>query len=252
MKKYKGKRFKESNTNPLTYIFLIICVATMIFSGVKICIWFSENQKSNAIINEIQYSVSIDNNIDSVEKYTIDFESLKNRNPDTIAWIKVNGTSIEYPIVKTSNNDFYMNHSFDKSYNSAGWVFMDYKNSGDGTDKNMVIYAHNRLDNSLFGTLKNILSSDWYDNIDNLTIPLIFENEKAEYQLFSVYKIAKEDYYITTNFNSDSDFEQFINTIKSRSIKDFGVDVTTEDSILTLSTCAETSSHRVVLHAIKK
>lgn len=251
MKNNKGKRFKESNTNPLTYIFLLICIGTMIFSGIKICIWFNENNKNSAIIKEIQSSVSIDQNIDSIDKYTIDFENLKSRNSDTIAWFKVNGTNVEYPIVKTNNNNFYMNHSFDKSYNSAGWVFMDYRNLFDGTDKNIIIYAHNRQDGSLFGSLKNILSPDWYNNPDNYTISFISENEKVEYKVFSVYKIEKEDYYITTDFDNDYEFENFLNVLKSRSIKDFGVDVTADDSILTLSTCAETSQHRVVLHAKK-
>ena len=64
-----------------------------------------------------------------------------------MAWIKVNGTNIEYPIVKTTNNDFYMTHTFDKSYNSAGWVFMNYKNRFDGTDNNkyrVVLHAKKR------------------------------------------------------------------------------------------------------------
>ena len=99
----------------------------MIFTGIKILNWLKENKDSNDIIEEIQDSISIDDNTDIAHKYNIDFDSLKQKNSDTIAWLKVNGTNIEYPVVKTTNNDFYMTHSFDKNYNSAGWVFMDYK-----------------------------------------------------------------------------------------------------------------------------
>ena len=63
-----------------------------------------------------------------------------------------------------------MNHSFDKSKNSASWLFADYKNKLDGTDKNIVVYGHNRRDESMFGTLKNILNKEWYDNTDNMDI----------------------------------------------------------------------------------
>ncbi|MBR3324731.1 MAG: class B sortase [Clostridia bacterium] len=245
------KKKKRKTKNIIIPTLLLIFISIMIFTGIKIFNWLKENKDSNDIIEDIQDSISIDDNTDTVDKYNVDFDSLKQKNSDTISWLKVNGTSIEYPVVKTTNNDFYMTHSFDKSYNSAGWVFMDYKNKFDGTDNNMVIYAHNRRDGSLFGTLKNILTEEWQNNEENFIIPFITENEKAEYQVFSVYKIEKEYYYITTNFGADNEFQKFIDTIKSRSIKDFNVDVSTEDHILTLSTCADNNKYRVVLHAKK-
>ena len=77
---------------------------------------------------------------------------------------------MEYPVVRSTNNSFYLNHSFDKSKNLAGWIFADYKNKFDNTDKNIVIYGHNMRDDSMFGSLKNILNSDWYDNEENTNI----------------------------------------------------------------------------------
>ena len=245
------KKKKRKTKNIIIPILLLIFISIMIFTGIKIFNWLKENKDSNDIIEDIQDSISIDDNTDTVDKYNVDFDSLKQKNSDTIAWLKVNGTSIEYPVVKTTNNDFYMTHSFDKSYNSAGWVFMDYKDKFDGTDNNMVIYGHNRRDGSMFGTLKNILTEKWQNNTDNFIIPLITENEKSEYRVFSVYRIEKEDYYITTNFGTDIEFETFIDKIKSRSVKNFDVDVNTEDHILTLSTCADNNKYRVVLHAKK-
>ena len=250
----KGKHYNDNKKkikNIINQILLFIFISIMIFTGIKILNWLKENKDSNNIIEDIQDSISIDDNIDTVDKYNVDFDSLKQKNSDTIAWLKVNGTSIEYPIIKTTNNDFYMTHSFDKSYNSAGWVFMDYKDKFDGTDNNMVIYGHNRRDGSMFGTLKNILTEKWQNNTDNFIIPLITENEKSEYRVFSVYRIEKEDYYITTNFGTDNEFQKFIDKIKSRSVKNFDVDVNTEDHILTLSTCADNNKYRVVLHAKK-
>ena len=249
----KGKRYNNNKHYKkiiLTIIFWIFIVI-MLISGIKIFKWAKENKESNEIIDEVKNTISIDDNIDNVEKYNVNFEKLKQTNSDTIAWIKVNGTNIEYPVVKTTNNDFYMTHTFDKKNNSAGWVFMDYENKFDGTDNNLVIYAHNRRDGSMFGTLKNILTEEWQSNIDNFKISFITETEKSEYQVFSVYTIESEDYYITTNFETDNKFEKFIDTIKLRSIKDFDVDISTEDHILTLSTCANNNKYRVVLHAVK-
>ena len=108
----------------------------------------------------------------------VDFNELKNINENVVGWIQVNGTNINYPFVHTSNNDFYLTHSFDDSYNSAGWVFADSSNKLDGTDRNIVIYGHNRRDGGMFGTLKNILTDEWQSNSENLIIPFITENEK--------------------------------------------------------------------------
>lgn len=242
----------KSKTNKvISTIVLIILISIMIFSGMKIYKWLKENRQNSNIRKEISNSVIIDENIDTIDKYSIDFVNLKQTNPDTIAWVKVKGTEIEYPIVKAKNNEYYLTHSFDKSYNTAGWIFMDYKNKLDGTDKNIVIYGHNRKNGSMFASLKNVLTKEWQEIQENHKIPFITENEKAEYQVFSVYKIEDEDYYITTEFKNETEFQTFINKIKSRSVKDFGVEVNTEDQILTLSTCADNNNYRVVLHAKK-
>ena len=103
----------------------------------------------------------------------------------------------------------------------------------------------------MFGSMKNILNSEWYDNEENTNIILNTENEKCIYKVFSIYKIENEDYYIKTEFKNDNEFEDFIKTLKKRSIKDFNVDVSKDDNILTLSTCANNNKYRVVLHAKK-
>lgn len=74
---------------------------------------------------------------------------------------------IDYPVVQASDNSFYLTRSFDKSKNSAGWIFADYRNKLDGTDKNIILYGHNRLDNSMFATLNNTQKESWYNNPEN-------------------------------------------------------------------------------------
>ena len=213
--------------------------------------WYKDNNKNNEIAEQIKGTVVVEEKSEDKEEYTIDFNKLKEQNKETVAWIKVNNTNIEYPVLKADNNNFYLNHSFDRSKNSAGWIFADYRNKIDNTDKNIVIYGHNMRDGSMFGSMKNILNSDWYENEKNTNITLYTENEKCIYKVFSIYKIESEDYYIKTGFNNDDDFEKFIKTIKARSIKEFNVDCLKNDSILTLSTCSNNNKYRVVLHAKK-
>lgn len=247
IKPVKKRRIWEIIKDIIVYSILIVSVFMVIFCGIRIFTWIKENEKSNNITKELQSSVSTAGN----NKYNIDFKSLKEKNSDTVAWLKVNGTSIEYPVVQTTDNEFYLDHSFDKVKNSAGWLFMDYKNKLSGPGENIVIYGHNRKDGSMFGTLKKILTEEWLGNMNNFTVPFITEKEKAQYQVFSVYKVEKEVYYTTIRFGTSEKFKEFLDTIKSRSIKDFGITPHTDDSILTLSTCADNDKYRVVLHAKK-
>ena len=248
----KNKKYKEVIFNLIVYMILLFI---LIYSGIKIYKWYKDKTSNKEIVEQIKEIVAVeDKNEDKneyKEEYTIDFNKLKEQNKETVAWIKVNNTNIEYPVVKADNNNFYLNHSFDKSENLAGWIFADYRNKFDNTDKNIIIYGHNMRDGSMFGSLKNILNSDWYENEENTNITLYTENEKCIYKVFSIYKIESEDYYIKTEFSNDNEFEQFVNTIKNRSIKKFDIDVSKEDNILTLSTCANNNRYRIVLHAKK-
>ena len=244
----KNKKYKEVIFNLIVYMILLFI---LIYSGIKIYKWYKDKTSNKEIVEQIKETVVVEDKNEYKEEYTIDFNKLKEQNKETVAWIKVNNTNIEYPVVKANNNNFYLNHSFDKSENLAGWIFADYRNKFDNTDKNIIIYGHNMRDGSMFGSLKNILNSDWYENEENTNITLYTENEKCIYKVFSIYKIESEDYYIKTEFSNDNQLEQFVNTIKNRSIKKFDIDVSKEDNILTLSTCANNNRYRIVLHAKK-
>lgn len=239
---------KKKNKILITLI-QIVLIAVIIFSGIKIIEWIKSNKKNKDIMSEIKENVVINNEMDSNnEEYKIDFAKLKQKNSDAIAWIKVNGTDIDFPIVKGTDNSYYLTHNFDKEKNKAGWIFADYRNKFDGTDKNIIIYGHNMKNGSMFASLKDVIKEEWYNNENNKYIALITENENCKYQVFSVYQIETEEYYLQTNI---SNFKEFVEKIKGRSKKDFNVDIKETDSILTLSTCADNTKYRVVLHAVK-
>ena len=228
----------------LTFLILII------FSSIKIYNWYKENKANEQILKDISNAIVVVENQKEEDKYKIDFGELKKKNEDVVAWIKVNNTKIEYPVVKSKNNDYYLNHSFDKSYNIAGWIFADYRNKINEKDKNIIVYGHNRKDGSMFGSLKNILDEEWYNNDENRNIIFATEEKVSTYRVFSVYQVEKEDYYIQTEFKGD-EFEKFIEELKRRSKKDFDEEVDKDSQILTLSTCANNNKYRVVLHAVK-
>ena len=182
----------------------------------------------------------------------VDFNSLKRTNPDVVGWLKVNGTNINYPFVQSSDNEYYLTHSFNKSYNGAGWVFLDYRNNGTN-NKNTIIYAHGRSNKTMFGTLKNVLNNGWLNNTNNYVIKISTETENSLWQIFSVYRIPTTSDYLQTNFNDETEYQNFLDMIKDRSSYNFDTNVASTDNIITLSTCYN-NSDKMVVHAklIKK
>lgn len=248
--KKETKHIKSNNkAKGISTVFLIIFIILFIISGTKIIKYIIDNKHNKNIAIEIAKDIKFDDKSDN-KKYEIDFKSLKEKNQDTVGFLKVNGTDIESIVVQAQDNSFYLNHNFEKEYNVAGWIFADYHNKFDQTDKNVIIYGHNMRNNTMFGTLKNVLSEDWFENKENRFVNFITESDDCLYEIFSVYQIEAEDYYMKTDFQT-GEFKKYIETMKSRSLFDFDTNVNEEDSILTLSTCGNNNKYRVILHARK-
>ena len=152
--------------------------------------------------------------------------------------------------MQTVDNSFYLYHSFDGSYNNAGWVFLDYRNSKDLGSKNNIIYAHGRLDNAMFGSLRWTLSNNWLNNPENHVLRTVSESESKNWQVFSVYRIKTTSDYLKTSFTTDQSFIEFAEMLKGRSVKDFGVEINKTMQILTLSTCYN-DDEKLVIHAVR-
>lgn len=253
-------------------LIILISITTATYSIYKIITWKKDNQKTEKLITSINKS-DIIKEVKDTENTTIipienkeenkfnpyydyinfnlidiDIKKLKEINNDTKGWLYVPGTTINYPFVQTNNNSFYLDHSIDKSYNKAGWVYLDYRNNLDISEKNTILYAHNRHDNTMFGSLSKTLTNDWYNDINNHIVKLSTEYENTLWQIFSIYRIDKTNDYIKTTFKSEKSYEDFINLIKNRSEKQFNTTITTSDRIITLSTCHK-DKERFVLHA---
>lgn len=245
-------RLKNSVKKIINLILTIICIIGIIYSGYHIIEWYKNINENKKINNEISKNIEVVKDKESQEeKIKIDFENLKQQNPDTVGYIKVNNTNIDYIVVQGNDNSYYLKHNFNKEWNIAGWVFADYKNRLDETDRNIIIFGHDTKDGSMFGTLKETQNEEWQNNKDNQIITFVTEMNQYKYQIFSTYIIEPEEYYITTDFISVDDFKKFVNTIKSRSTHDYNVEVDENDKILTLSSCTPSGAKRVVVHAKK-
>ena len=183
-----------------------------------------------------------------VDINSVSISKLKKTNKDIVSWITVDGTNINYPVVQTKDNNYYLSHDIEKNVKASGWVFMDYRNSFDMSDDNTIFYGHNLANKTSFGSLENVFKSDWFET-SNHYIEVLSEKDRYLYEIFSVYTINPETYYLQNNFNNKDNYIEFINTINSRSIYNFNIDIDNKDKIITLSTCTNDNKNRNVVHA---
>ncbi len=247
--------------NKILLLLVIVFLIGIIYSTIHILEWAEDNHKTTQQIEQIQNIVEVEeiettvadtiveDAVHKEEKLIgVDFIPLLEMNPEVVGWVQVKGTSINYPFVQHTDNSYYLKKSFDKSYNSAGWVFLDYRNSTTNLDQNTIIYAHGRVDGTMFGTLKNTMNHEWLDNEENHILKISTPSFNYVFEVFSIYHIKTTDDYLFTNFNTDEDYLDFIQLITNRSIYKFSTIVGAKDKIVTLSTCYN-SAEKMVLHA---
>ena len=266
----KKKKYKLRLKNIGHILLFMVLLIIFVFCFIRLICWTKDNKFSNEILKDVNELVEVkeettdeakkeedETKIDVSDPYwdfintsflSIDYSKLIEKNKDIIGWVKVNSTNINYPVVQYSDNEYYLTHDLYKNYNGGGWVFLDYRNKNDFNNKNSIIYAHGRENKTMFGTLKNILNKEWYQNKDNYVIKTSSLSGSYVWQVFSVYKTPNTNDYIKTNFNADSEYQTFLNLITKRSIYNFNTNVTINNKILTLSTCYDDNS-KVVLHA---
>lgn len=280
-KEYKHKNFfKEINFKIFTTIILFI----IIFSASVVTInYYQQYQDQNKIdaqildlenilkeaeefvdTNENETDVDYIDVVDNTETTTKKksnyvssyytnfeqvFETLLKKNNDTVGWIQINNTKVNYPVVQADSNSYYLNRDYFKKKNSMGWIFMDYRNNIENLDRNTIIYGHNIKQGIMFGTIKNMMNKSWYSNANNQLITFNTLNKNMKWKIFSLYQINETEDYLKTEFESDDDYMNFLNMLKNRSKNNFNVELTPESKILTLSTCFSHTTRHVV-HAV--
>ena len=262
----------------IVIILFTISFGLFAYSLINIGQWFKDNEDINRVVEKINKTVevkeiedtddvvviepSIQEGIEEepkeekVDPYwefikvsliDVDFSDLKEVNKDVVGWIRVEGTNINYPFVQSTNNEYYLNHTFDNSFNRAGWVFLDYRNNLTN-GKNTILYAHGRINTTMFGSLNKILTNGWTKDANNYIIKISTVEESSLWQIFSAYHLPTTNDYIQTDFRSDEEYGKFLNTMKDRSMFDFRTTISNTDRILTLSTCYN-EFEKMVVHA---
>ncbi len=175
---------------------------------------------------------------------------LQEEYPDVVGWIRFDDQDsdmdISYPIMQTTDNDYYLTHTYSGETNSSGSIFLEKSNADDFEDAHTIIYGHNMRDLSMFGKLKNYKKDGFYEAHPTFTI--YTATEVYHYEIFAYYDVSERDSLYTVGYNHGKEFEDFINNMVSRSYADTGVSVDRKDLVVTLSTCSSTG-RRFVLNA---
>lgn len=221
-------------------ILLIICLCVFIFSAYNIYKYLVEenaNKKYNnelmekAITKTISSNDGLENSEDTLP-IIIDFSVLKNENKDIVGWLYCKDTQINYPVVQGKDNEYYLHRLINGEYNSAGSIFMDYRNNSELEDNNTIIYGHNMKNKTMFGTLQEYKNQEYYNTHKNM---YYFTPEKNYIiELFAGLTVsANSDIYDLSDID-----ESRLNELIQKSDFKSDIKLTPEEKIITLSTCA--------------
>ena len=249
---------KKKKSDVLLTIALIAAIAVFCYAAFNLYHIYTEYRKGTDEYNQIEEMAVTERDADSAEvagpnaqlkpPIEVDFDKLKSVNEDVVGWIYVDALpDISYPIVKGKDNQTYLHQTYEKNYNFAGTIFVDYENSGDFSDCNTLVYGHNMKNGSMFGHLKKFREDDKLYKQDKY-FWILTPERNYRYEIISAY---------TTGVNSDTytlfkgpgeEFEKYLETIKGYSeIKTDDTDLTIKDRIVTLSTCTGNESTRFVV-----
>lgn len=263
-----GEKKKRSAGDVVLLLVFIIAIVVAGFSGYKLYTIMSEYQAGVDEYSDIAETVIHERKADEekVRKLKnsdgretkhwnapidVDFNELKDINPDVTGWIYMEALpDISYPIVKGTDNEYYLHHTYKKESLFAGSIFMDVKNSKDFSDQNTIVYGHNMKNGSMFGSLKNYKKQEVVDKSPYFWI--ITPEEAYKYKIFSIYTANVKGSTYTLIKGPGKETINYGNEMKEKSDIDIGKHEFKEtDKIVTLSTCTGNSDTRFVVQGVR-
>lgn len=262
MKQPRAKK-KKTLSDYLLTLLLVVAVGVFLYAAFQLFSIYSEYKKGVDEYNKLE-EIAVSENpnkkteaqpIEGEEEkaeppITVDFDELRKINPDVRGWIYIEGIDISYPIVQGSDNDEYLHHTYEGTYNFAGSIFLEYTNKSDFSDCNTIIYGHNMKNGSMFGTLRYFTEKDAYTKSPYFWI--LTPEGNYRYEIFAAYVTPVNSDTYTLFKGPDKEFKEYMENMKADSeipTRDMEMDV--KDKVITLSTCTGNSSTRYVVQGIR-
>ena len=233
-------------------IITILLISLVLISSYLI---FKEKKQNEKQENTFEDLIEIvEENIENQEERKIDINKLYEENKDIVGWLKIDNTTINYPIMQNINDpNYYLHRDFYKNYSSYGTPYMA-KQCNLNSD-NIVIYGHHMKNNKMFGKLEKYKSKDFYNNHKIITFTTL--EKEYSYEIFAVFKTTVYTkntfrYYENINFENKKMYDDFINICKDKSLYQTGIEIKDKEKLITLSTCEYSNKNsRLVIVARK-
>ena len=186
----------------------------------------------------------------SVVLPTVDFDALRETGPDIIGWLTLPDTAINYPVTQADDNEYYLHHLYDGTYNKTGCLFADYENQEDFSDRNTIIYGHNMRDGSMFAMLNEYDEQSYFDGHPQMY--LVTPDGGYVVEIFTAFVAKPSESGSDTSpwrlsFKDDGAYTTWLSEMVSRSVIETDVTVTSSDKVLTLSTCTPGGASRFIV-----
>lgn len=271
---------KKKKMKPLFLLILIFFIVVVAFSGGYLVYdsyiekqniknnkelqdMMSSMEESETIKEEMESSEVSEESVSEIseteenEKILPKFREFYNENEDIVGWIKLEGTEIDYPVMQSDDNDYYLHKDFYKKDNKYGVPFADCKNDFENMSQNTVIYSHNMKDNQMFGELTGYRNLNFYKEHPIISFDTIYGEGKYKVIAGFITNTLPEHgeifaYNEMLDFENQKEFLKFGDELMDRSFIKMPVDVKENDEILILSTCTyEFTAARFVVAARK-
>lgn len=236
---------KKRNRKFISFVFLLIAGLILINIALTwLCSEYAGEETYEIIRAEVvtpeEDAEEEENVVPANPQNTIDFDALKEENPDIYAWIKVPGTSVDYPIVQSkTDNSYYLSHTIDGEETTAASIFTENYNSKDFTDPHTVIYGHNMRNGSMFASLHKYEDKAFFD--ENREVLIYLPDKILYYTVFASYVSDNRHLMLNYDWDEKGVLEKYLEDVFA--IRDMSahidteMEVTGDDRIITLSTC---------------
>lgn len=262
---------KKKSKEKIFNVILVLLACVFLFSSYKLASTFYETYKANKTNNEIHEIIDQDNTpkpvVENDEGYFIEeykynaagiltaYSSLYDQNHDMFGWLKMEGTRIDYPVVFTDSNDYYLHRNFYKKYSYNGTLFVDYTYKP--SYNICIIYGHNMNDGSMFHDLTYYKSKSFYNEHPTFEFDTVYD--EGTYQVVSafysqIYDASQKDvfkFYNYYNLSREKDYNYFVSECKKAALYSTGISATYGEPLVMFITCSNKTTGRFVLVAKK-
>lgn len=228
-------------------ILLCVCIVVFVLGSIWIYQDYCRRQEAKKIYTELPKEVEPEEPKEpqaesepEPEKIPIDFKKLKKQNSDVYAWIRIEGTRVDYPVLQHPTDDtYYLDYTIDGRKGYPGSIYTERINAKDFTDFNTVIYGHDMLDGTMFKDLHKYESEEFFEKND--TVDIYTETEHKIYRIFAAVVFSDQHLMYAYDYDNSAGRKEFIQAVYgSNNMKNHyrdGVTVDENSHILTLSTC---------------